>query len=290
MVGLILAGGTGSRLFPFTLYVNKHLINVCFQPLINYPLMNLLNSGLKEFIIVINPNDLNSFSKLLGDGGKIGIKITFVIQETPGGLPHAILAAKNHLLNKKFVVILGDIFFDLNFFSLYLNKSIRILKEKGSHIFLSRVKDGRNYGTVEIKHNKIIKMTEKPLKKKLFKFDLAMSGVYFFDDKIFNNIYALSPSNRGELEMVDLLQIYNQDNKLTFSILSRATNWYDCGNLDSLIKTSKMLEKNIDNVFTPEYLAFRKGLISLENFKQIIHNYPSSHYKRHNLVLLEKFK
>lgn len=288
MIGVILAGGKGTRLFPLTTYINKHLLNVNFQPLIHYPLMDLMAAGFKDLVIITNPNDLEVFSKLLGNGKNLGIKISYISQKSPGGLPHAIYSAKRYLLNRSFVVILGDIFFDQNNFKLFLNKSLKNFKNKGSHIFLSKVKDGRDYGTVKIKNNKIIGMIEKPLRKKLFGLDLAINGVYIFDDKALNYIAKLSPSERGELEMVDLLEIYNSNNQLTFSVLSNKDRWYDSGNMNGIIMSSNNLEKIKNSLLTPEYLAFKNGWISKKKFKEIISSFPESYYKKHNIALLQK--
>jgi len=288
MIGVILAGGKGTRLFPLTTYINKHLLNVNFQPLIHYPLMDLMAAGFKDLVIITNPNDLEVFSKLLGNGKNLGIKISYISQKSPGGLPHAIFSAKRYLLNRSFVVILGDIFFDQNNFKLFLNKSLKNFKNKGSHIFLSKVKDGRDYGIVKIKNNKIIGMIEKPLRKKLFGLDLAMNGVYIFDDKALKYITKLSPSERGELEMVDLLEIYNSNDQLTFSVLSNKDRWYDSGNMNGIIMSSNNLEKIKNSLLTPEYLAFKNGWISKKKFKEIISSFPESYYKKHNIELLQK--
>ena len=288
MVGVILAGGKGSRLFPLTTNINKHLLNVYFQPLIHYPLMDLMAAGFKDLVIITNPIDLESFSRLLGDGKNLGIKISYVLQKSPGGLPHAIFSAKRYLLNKSFVVILGDVFFEHNNFNLFLNKSLKNFKNKGSHIFLSKVKDGRDYGTIKIKNKKIVKMIEKPLHKKFFGSDLAMNGVYIFDDKVLNYISKLSPSKRGELEMIDLLEIYNSKNQLTFSVLSNKDRWYDCGNINDLVTSSNNLEKIRNRLLTPEYLAFKNNWISEKKFTKIISSFPESYYKKHNIELLQK--
>lgn len=279
MIGVILAGGKGTRLFPLTTYINKHLLNVNFQPLIHYPLMDLMAAGFKDLVIITNPNDLEVFSKLLGNGKNLGIKISYISQKSPGGLPHAIYSAKRYLLNRSFVVILGDIFFDQNNFKLFLNKSLKNFKNKGSHIFLSKVKDGRDCGIVKIKNNKIIGMIEKPLRKKLFGLDLAMNGVYIFDNKALKYITKLSPSERGELEMVDLLEIYNSNDQLTFSVLSNKDRWYDSGNMNGIIMSSNNLEKIKNSLLTPEYLAFKNGWISKKKFKEIISSFPESYYK-----------
>lgn len=288
MVGVILAGGKGSRLFPLTTNINKHLLNVYFQPLIHYPLMNLMAAGIKDIVIISNPTDLDSFFRILGNGKNLGIKISYIEQKSPGGLPHAIFSAQRYLLSKSFVVILGDVFFENNNFNKFLNKSLNDFNNEGSHIFLSKVKDSRDYGTIRIKNGIIVKMTEKPLHKKFFGFDLAMNGVYIFDYKVFNYISKLSPSKRGELEMVDLLEIYNTKNQLTFSVLSNKDRWYDCGNIDDLFKSSKRLRKIKNRLLTPEYLAFKNNWISEKKLTRIIASFPESYYKRHVMELFQQ--
>lgn len=131
-------------------------------------------------------------------------------------------------------------------------------------------------------------MIEKPLRKKLFGLDLAMNGVYIFDDKALNYIAKLSPSERGELEMVDLLEIYNGNDQLTFSVLSNKDRWYDSGNMNGIIMSSNNLEKIKNSLLTPEYLAFKNGWISKKKFKEIISSFPESYYKKHNIALLQK--
>jgi glucose-1-phosphate thymidylyltransferase len=221
LIGVILAGGTGSRLFPVTVSVNKHLLNVYFQPLIHYPLMNLMSAGIKKIIIVTNSSDITAFDQLLGDGSNFGISITYTSQKFPGGLPHAIYSAKRYLVNKSAVVILGDTYFEPNYFKEIFDNACRQFNNLGAHILLSQVRDGHKYGTVTLKNNQIIEMIEKPRNKNLLNKYLAMSGLYIFDKTLLNFIKELTPSNRGELEMVDLLEMYRRKNQLHFTILKK---------------------------------------------------------------------
>lgn len=286
MKAVILAGGKGSRLFPLTLNTNKHLLNAYFQPIINYPLISLMAAGFNEIIFVSNPEDLDSFRRLFGDGSKLGMKFNYAPQETSGGLPHAIASVRKYINNESFAVILGDTYFEATEFKKIILDANKNLRNIGSTILLVKVSDGRSYGVAKISERKIIKLVEKPSSTRFGRKDFAMGGFYIFDQRVFDYIKLISPSERGELEMVDLLTIYLSQNYLEHVVFTSKKHWYDFGNINELHNSVLKLSKSKLPVFTPEYLAFKNGWINIDELHKILNKYPSSFYKAHILNLL----
>lgn len=273
--GIILAAGTGSRLFPLTVAVNKHLLNVYDKPMIYYPLGTLINLGIRNIRIVINERDFNNFSDLLGDGSKFGIKISFSFQKKPNGISAALETCKSFLnKNENFTLILGDnIFYGVEISKNYLKKNNYFPNKNKNQIytFCYNVNDPEKYGIAEIKNNKIKKIIEKPKKTKS---NLAVTGLYFMNSKAFDEIKKLKKSSRGEYEITDLLKIYIKKNKCKFYRFKRGFTWIDAGSTDDLFSASEFV-KNIEKrqglkIYSLEELALNNKLIGLAKYtKQI---------------------
>ena len=238
MKGIILSGGSGSRLYPITLSVSKQIIPIYDKPMIYYPLSVLMLSGIKDILVITNKEYINVFKKQLGDGSDLGIKITYEIQKKPKGIPDAFLIAEKFIKNQNVLLILGDNLF-------YGQKLGRILKKSfkhssGAKIFLHQVKNPNEYGVAEIGNKmKIKNIIEKPRK---FISNYAITGMYLFDKKVLSLAKKLKPSKRNELEITDLLKHYLNKNKLNYEILGRGNSWFDAGTCDSLLSASQFMK------------------------------------------------
>ncbi|MAE42874.1 spore coat protein [Candidatus Woesearchaeota archaeon] len=226
MKGVVLAGGTGSRLYPITKVTNKHLLPVYDEPMIYYPIKTLLAANITDILIIVGGESIGDFLKLLGSGKELGANITYRAQIGSAGIPVALALAKEFIGNSKFMVVLGD-----NIMEDSLKKEAEIFEKNdaGSHIFVKEVKDPERYGVVEVKENKVIKITEKPKQPKS---NLIASGVYMFSPKVFDIIPNLKPSARGEIEISDVLNMFIKNNNLSFSGIEGY--WTDAGTLESL--------------------------------------------------------
>lgn len=236
MKGIILAGGSGTRLHPLTKITSKQLLPVFDKPMIFYPLTTLILAGVSEVLIITRPEDSSSFQRLLGDGSEIGIQITYTIQETPAGLAQTPLIAEDFLNGEGFCLILGDNF-------LYGSGLGRKLKDltniQGSTIFAYRVSDPTQYGVVEVDSSgRALSIEEKP---KVPKSDLAIPGLYFFDSEIVDICRNLTPSARGELEITDALKEYMRRGNLNVEILPIGTAWLDMGSFESLLEAGEFV-------------------------------------------------
>ena len=235
--GIILAGGTGSRMSPITKAVNKQLLPLYDKPLFFYPLSILMLAKIKDILIVVNKGQVDQFKKILPDGNNLGIKITYVEQEKPKGLPDAFIVGEKFIGNSSVALILGDNFF---FGQSLTKKLFQCTKlSRGAKVFLYPVKKPSLYGvaTTDIK-NKIIKIVEKPKKTKS---NLAVTGLYFFDNKVVEYSKSLKPSKRKEIEIVDLLNKYKSKNQLSAEIIGRGGAWLDTGSISDFNNTSNYL-------------------------------------------------
>ncbi len=235
--GIILAGGTGSRMSPLTKAVNKQLLPIYDKPLIYYPLSVLMLSGIRDVLIIVNKGQIDQFKKILPNGKNLGMKISYVEQKYPKGLPDAFQIANNFIGKDGIVLILGDNFF-------YGQSLTKILKgclklNSGAIIILHPVKNPSLYGVAKInKKSKVLKIIEKPKK---FVSNLAITGLYFFDNKVVNYSKNLKPSKRKELEMVDLLNKYKKNSKLSAKFISRGGAWLDAGSIEDFYNTSSFV-------------------------------------------------
>ena len=278
--GIILAGGTGSRLSPLTKVTNKQLLPLYDKPLIFYPLSILMLAGIKDILIITNPNEDINFKKILGNGSNFGIKIQYLAQQKPNGLPEAFIIGEKFINKKNVALILGDNFF-------YGQGFVKRLKNKtkmksGSTIFTYQVNNPQDYGVVEIKNNKIIKIKEKPQKSKS---NLAITGLYFFDKNVVNFSKKLRPSKRKELEIVDLLKKYLKIKKLKFEFMGRGSAWLDAGNVESLFETSQFIssiEKRQGlKIACLEEIALNNKWITTSIIKKQINFYGECNYSKY---------
>ena len=235
--GIILAGGSGTRLSPLTKAVNKQLLPVYDKPLIFYPLSILMLANIKNILIIVNPGQVENFKNLLGDGRRYGIKIQYKIQNKPKGLPEAFILGKNFIKKDNVALMLGDNFF---YGQSLTNKFEKSLTHKnGARVFLKKVKKPENYGVAKIRKNQIIKIAEKPKK---FISSYAITGLYFFNKDVINYAKTLKPSKRGELEITDLLNIYKKNKKLNYEHIGRGAVWSDAGKIDDMTNVSSFVQ------------------------------------------------
>lgn len=240
MKGIILAGGTGSRLMPCTKVTNKHLLPVYNKPMIFYPLLTFIDAGIKDIMVISGREHVGDFTNLLGSGKDLGINLTYKVQEEAGGISEALSLAENFANKEPIVVILGDNIFEENISS-YINEfENQVRNVGGCRIFLKKVgmKAAKRFGIAIVDDKKVIYVEEKPDEPKS---DLAMTGLYMFDSRIFDMIKNLSPSNRGELEITDAIEIYTKRGECYFNILDGF--WSDAGTFESLYRASNLVRK-----------------------------------------------
>ena len=284
--GIILAGGTGTRLAPLTNAVSKQLLPLYNKPMIYYPLTTLMMSGIKNFLIITTPVDINNFKKLLGDGKKWGISIDYQIQKEPRGIAEAFLIGKEFIGKSEIVLILGDNLFFGNDLTFKLKKAC--LQERGATIFAYPVKDPQRYGVVSFdKNNKAISIEEKPKKTKS---KYAITGLYLYDHNVIDFCETLKPSERGELEISDINQIYLDKEMLNVEVFDTGTAWLDTGIFESLYEAGSLI-KTIDNrqslkIGYPEEVAWRMGWINDNKLEFLADKYKHNEYGQYLLSLV----
>ena len=278
--GIILAGGMGTRMSPLTKAVNKQLLPIYDKPLIFYPLSILMLSKIKNILIIVNKGQLQQYKKLLNNGENLGIKISYLEQDKPRGLPDAFILGRKFIGKDKVAMILGDNFFYGQSLSKMLNECVRI--KNGAKIILHKVINPENFGVAKTKGKKILSIKEKP--KKFFS-DLAITGLYFFDNKVVDYAKKLKPSKRNELEIVDLLNKYRKKNKLTAEFIGRGGAWLDTGSIEDFYKTSNFVSA-IENqqglkIACLEEIALLNKWISKKNIRNSIKFYGNCEYSRY---------
>lgn len=276
--GVILAGGKGTRLFPVTAGVSKHFLPIYDKPMIYYSLSILMMSDVREILLISTNRDKNSFQNLLGDGSRFGVSIKYKIQDSPNGIAEALILAENFLQQSPSILILGDNFFYGDGLQQKLLKVSR--NEKGATIFGYKVKDPGRYGIVEYDNEgKVIKITEKPKK---YLSDIAVTGIYFYDNKASEYAKQLKPSKRGELEITDLNNIYLERGELSLEKMGRGYAWLDAGTPDSLLETSQFVQtiehRQGVKICCPEEIAFKKGWVSKEMILKSLKIYKNTDY------------
>jgi glucose-1-phosphate thymidylyltransferase len=234
--GIILAGGHGTRLSPLTKVINKQLLPLYDKPIIFYPLSVLMLAGIKDILIITNPYEYKNFKRILGNGSNFGIKIQYIEQKKPNGLPEAFIIGEEFIKNKSVALILGDNFFYGQDFTKNFSKSLEL--KEGSTIFTYPVSNPQDYGVVEFENEKIKNIKEKPKKTNS---NLAITGLYLFDKNVINFSKQLKPSKRKELEIVDLVKKYLKRKKLKVEFIGRGNAWLDTGSIDSLYKASQFV-------------------------------------------------
>ena len=279
--GIILAGGMGTRMSPLTKAVNKQLLPIYDKPLIFYPLSILMLAKIKDILIIVNKGQLDQYKKLIPNGKKLGIKITYAEQESPKGLPDAFILGEKFIEKKNVALILGDNFFYGQNLTKTLHDNSRL--NKGAKILLHKVKKPELYGVAKVnKYKKIVSLKEKP---KFYFSDLAVTGLYFFDKNVVNYAKKLKPSKRNEIEIIDLLNMYRKQKMLSASFLGRGGAWLDAGSIEDFYKTSSFVEA-IENrqglkIACIEEIAFNNNWIGKKEIKNSINFYGKCDYSNY---------
>jgi glucose-1-phosphate thymidylyltransferase len=289
MRGIILSGGSGTRLYPSTIAISKQLIPVYDKPMIYYPLSVLMLAGINEILIITSAKDLDSYKRLLGNGSQIGIKIFYKIQTKPKGLVDAFKIGKKFIAKHDVCLILGDNIFYGDGLTSYLHSSINIVKKKkNAVIFTYPVSNPSSYGILESKNNKITSIIEKPKKTQSKK---AIVGIYFYPNELLKYVNSIKPSNRGELEISDLNNIILKKKQLEVQQMGRGFSWHDAGSPDNLHEVSQLiqiLEKRIGyKIGCIEEIALNKKWISKNKIKKIVHKYSNSEYGKYLSSLIK---
>ena len=275
--GIILAGGKGTRMSPLTKAVNKQLLPIHDKPLIFYPLSILMLAGIKDILIIVNKGQLPQYKKIIPDGKNFGIKIEYLEQKNPNGLPEAFILGEKFINNQNVCLILGDNFFYGQNLSKILQNCSKL--KNGAKVLLHRVNNPESFGVAKVLGKKIKSIKEKPKK---FLSDLAITGLYFFDKKVCNYAKKLKPSKRGELEIVDLLNFYLRNKKLSAELIGRGGAWLDTGSIEDFYKTSAFVSA-IENrqgfkIACLEEIAFNNKWINKKQLKNAIMFYGNCSY------------
>ena len=284
--GIILAGGKGTRMSPLTKAVNKQLLPIYDKPLIFYPLSILMLAKIKDILIIVNKGQLDQYKKILPNGKNLGIKISYLEQNEPRGLPDAFVIGEKFIGKENVAMILGDNFFYGQSLSKLLLKNTKL--KNGARVVLHKVLKPESFGVAKINNqNKIIKIKEKP--KKFFS-DLAITGLYFFDNNVVKYAKKLKPSARGEVEIVDLLNFYKSKNQLYADLIGRGGAWLDTGSMDDFYKTSTFVS-SIENqqglkIACLEEIAFNNKWINRSHLKQSMKFYGNCDYSKYLAKLL----
>ncbi len=272
MKGIILAGGSATRLYPLSKAISKQIMPVYDKPMIYYPLSTLLLAGIREILIISTPRDLPMFEELLGDGKKMGISLSYKVQEVPNGLAQAFVLGKEFLNGEPGCLILGDnMFYGQGFRQMLQQAVVDVEKEGGACIFGYEVSDPRAYGVVEFdENNKVLSLEEKPAQPKS---NYAVPGLYFYDSSVCDKAAALKPSARGEYEITDLNKDYLREGTLRVQLFGRGFAWLDTGNCDSLLEAGNFIA-TIQNrqgfyVSCIEEICWRNGWISSDQLREL---------------------
>ena len=279
--GIILAGGLGTRMSPLTKAVNKQLLPIYDKPLIFYPLSILMLSKIKDILIIVNKGQLDQYKKIIPNGKNLGIKITYVEQKSPKGLPDAFILGEKFIDKKNVAVILGDNFFYGQNLTKVLQDSAKL--KSGAKILLHKVQKPELYGVAKIdKQRKIISLKEKPRK---FFSDLAVTGLYFFDKDVVEYAKKLNPSKRGELEIIDLLSKYKKQKKLSANLIGRGGAWLDAGSIEDFYKTSAFVEaiesRQGLKIACIEEIALNNGWVGKKEINSSIDFYGKCNYSNY---------
>ena len=287
MKGIILAGGSGTRLHPLTLALSKQLIPVYDKPMIYYPLSILMSAGISEILIISTPIDLPNFERLLGDGSKLGCVFSYAVQEIPNGLAQAFVIGEKFIGKDKVALVLGDnIFYGIGMDTLLKENN----NPEGGVVYAYHVSDPERYGVVEFDTEmKAISIEEKPLKPKS---NYAVPGLYFYDNSVVEIAKNLKPSERGEYEITDINANYLKQGKLKVAILDRGTAWFDTGTFSSLMQAGQFVqvieERQGLKIGCIEEIAYRNGFISKEQLKKIAEPLVKSGYGKYLLLLAKQ--
>lgn len=285
MKGIILAGGSGTRLHPLTLAVSKQLMPIYDKPMIYYPLSSLLWSGIREILIISTPHDLPLFRQLLGDGTRLGCRFEYAVQEHPNGLAEAFIIGKEFIGNDKVALVLGDnIFYGTGLSDLLQSNN----NPDGGIIYAYHVNDPERYGVVDFDaHGNVLSIEEKPLNPKS---NFAVPGIYFYDNDVVEIASNIKPSHRGEIEITDVNKEYLRRGKLKVSILDRGTAWFDTGTFKSLMQASQFVqvieERQGLKIGSIEEAAYKMGFINAKQLKELAQPLLKSGYGKHLLEII----
>lgn len=289
MKGIILAGGSGTRLYPLTRVTSKQLLPIYDKPMIYYPLSTLMLAGIKDILVISTPEDTPRFEALLGDGKNFGIHLSYAVQPSPDGLAQAFIIGEDFIGNDTCAMVLGDNIFYGSYFRKNLADAVKNAENGFATIFGYYVKDPERFGIVEFDKNKnVISVEEKPQHPKS---NYCITGLYFYDKRVVQMAKMVKPSERGELEITDLNRLYLNDECLKVQLLGRGFAWLDTGTMDSLMEASTFVQ-TVQNrqgvvISAPEEIAFLEGWISKEQLLESAKLYGKSPYGEHLKVVAE---
>jgi glucose-1-phosphate thymidylyltransferase len=288
MKGIILAGGRGTRLHPITMGISKQLLPVYNKPMVYYPLSTLMLAGIRDILVISTPEDLPAFRRLLGDGSQWGLQFTYASQDEPRGVGDAFLVGRQFIDHSPVALVLGDnIFYGSGLVSRLITAAQR---PSGATIFAYPVRDPQRYGVVELDADgRAVCLDEKPSAPRS---NLAVAGMYFFDGKVSDYAAAISPSSRGELEIIDLIRLYLVEGSLQVEVLGRGIAWLDAGTHESLLQAANFIQTVEERqgllISSPEEIAYRMGFISAAQLQQQAELMKNNEYGKYLLSLLDE--
>lgn len=289
MKGIILAGGSGTRLYPLTKVTSKQLLPIYDKPMIYYPLSTLMLAGIKDILIISTPEDTPRFEELLGDGSKFGIDLSYAVQPSPDGLAQAFIIGEDFIGDDTCAMVLGDNIFYGSYFRKNLADAVKAAEEGYATIFGYYVKDPERFGIVEFDKNRnVVSVEEKPQHPKS---NYCITGLYFYDNRVVKMAKQVKPSACGELEITDLNRLYLNEGKLKVQLLGRGFAWLDTGTMDSLMEASIFVQ-TVQNrqgvvISAPEEIAYMEGLITKEQLLESAELYGKSPYGEHLKIVAE---
>lgn len=289
MKGIILAGGSGTRLYPLTKVTSKQLLPIYDKPMIYYPLSTLMLAGIKDILIISTPEDTPRFEELLGDGSNFGISLSYAVQPSPDGLAQAFIIGEEFIGDDTCAMVLGDNIFYGSYFRKNLADTVKAAEEGYATIFGYYVKDPERFGIVEFDKNRnVVSVEEKPQHPKS---NYCITGLYFYDNRVVKMAKQVKPSARGELEITDLNRLYLNEGKLKVQLLGRGFAWLDTGTMDSLMEASTFVQTVQSRqgvvISAPEEIAYFEGLITKEQLLESAELYGKSPYGEHLKIVAE---